>query len=293
MNDVTQQVIEVDLPPEHSICLGGDDHYGGVTCEEQAIRDRHTWVNRSKNRFMIHMGDLCENITPKDRRYNPDVHDMSVSEQYRGIREHLERVADDTLVCLSGNHDWKNQGRDGDIVRDHVCAPLGIPYGTNECKVSVYVDGDLAYKMYLNHGFSSMNSRAKHSALEKRNYYRRRLYQILRSVEVNDCEVMALGHHHRLLAFRPRPFVRLYDDGDELQDSWSRLPNVKTEDGERWIHPDNRWYACTGTTRKSREQGVITYPSTKGYPPTPLGWCVLDYDHGKESLNIDPVLWQP
>lgn len=285
------RVIDVDLPKKHDIVLGGDDHLGAITCAEECVKDRYDWVRRSDRRFQVHMGDLAENITPRDKRFNPEVHFMTVSEQYKRVRELLEPVADSTLAVLAGNHDLKNQGRDGDLVRDHVCDPLGITYGTVECKLNVHVRGDLAYKVYLNHGFSSANSTTKHSALKRRQYYNKRLYDVLVNTQVNDCEVMAMGHWHQLLGFRPEPLVRLYDDGEMVQDSWSRIPTVSTEDGERYVHPDNRWYACTGSALKSREQGVTTYPATRGYPPTALGWCVLNYDHEGENLNVEPVAW--
>lgn len=279
----------VELPAEHSTVLTGDWHAGNPACSYSALDFILDYVADDPNRYMLGMGDYIEGRKANDKRFDMDLNvaagDMRMlrpARQWQFIEEKLEPIKDKILGLVEGNHDTY-QEKTADFLR-MMCERLGVPFLTYQGKVTVKVGGRVAYKIAAWHGWYSLSSAAKDPIQRQGNKMasaKRRLDRL----GWTDAEVLAMGHVHDLMAFRNVKDVQLYDDGEEVHQTLSDVPPVVLNNGERWVHPDNRIYCVTGTTLKTHVRGASTYSSKRGYPPSPLGFVELKYKDGRLTAS--------
>ena len=55
-----------------------------------------------------------------------------------------------------------------------------------------------------------------------------------------------------------------------------------------YIHPDYRWYICTGSFLDFYKEGLSTYPERMGYKPTDLGFAIAKI-RGGNLVDIDHI----
>lgn len=276
------EILSRVLPPDHDLILASDFHEGTILRETRGLYEMRDKVEKNKNTFLAFGGDAVEAISVDDKRYSRDTEDPKTPtpiKQYRAIKEFFKPIARKTVFALLGNHDWMMAVRYGNYLQTELCPDLGIPYGTYSAKMSVRdKSGKQMYKLFYTHGAKSISSVADDPIRREANM----LLQLKRRLQMKagDCEVMAMGHTHKLLVCPPIASLYLKDDG-------KRILSAYTEPGSgSWIHSDHRWYANTGSFLRlytSMEMGepVSGYAERFGYDPAEIGYVVIECRGGK------------
>jgi len=265
------ELLTKKLHPNCNIFLMSDIHEGTTTQSKTSLELVKDMVLSSKNNYVMIGGDLAEAITIDDKRYDIETVDSRASLpllQYQNIVKYLKPLKNRIITILLGNHDYKLM-KYGNFVKDYVCNELGVPYGTYTVKLAALdKKGKITYKIFFTHGARSISSTADDPIRRESNM----LLQLKRRLQhkAGDCEVMAMGHTHRLLVSKPLPTLYLVDDGDQIIEEYTRPMS------DRYIPPDHRFYANTGSFLKLYQRGVSGYAERFGYDPTELGFCIIE-----------------
>jgi len=265
------------LPPDHDLILASDFHEGTILQEVRALFEMRDKVLREKNTFLAFGGDAVEAITVDDQRYSLETDKKQTPlRQYKNIQDFFAPIANKTLFILQGNHDWALSRTVGDYLQEVLCPTLKIPYGTATAKWTVKdKKGGRMYKFFFTHGSRNISSVADDPIRREANM----LLQLKRklSMKAGDCEIMAMGHTHRLMIAEPMDSLYLHDDGQKVRSAYTDLG---TGSGQ-WIHPDHRFYVNTGSFLKLYLEHVSGYAERLGYDPVELGYAVLECRAGK------------
>jgi predicted phosphodiesterase len=265
------------LPLDHDLILASDFHEGTILQEVRALFEMRDKVLHEKNTFLAFGGDAVEAITVDDKRYSLETDTKETPmKQYRNIHEFFRPIASKTLFILQGNHDWVLARTTGDFLATVLCPDLKIPYGTATCKWAIKdKKGRRLYKLFYTHGAKNIYSTADDPIRREANM----LLQLKRKLAAKsgDCEVMAMGHTHRLMVASPMASLYMYDDGKKIRSAYT---GIGTGAGQ-WIHPDHRWYVNTGSFLKLYGEHVSGYAERFGYDPVELGYAVLECRGGK------------
>jgi hypothetical protein len=217
------------------------------------------------------MGDAIEGIVPDDPRFDYQTKEISWPMQEKDhFRDLIRPIKNKHLTCLIGNHEWK-QLSCGFNTTLELCKDLDIEYGTMSSKISVYDDHGLMYRIYVHHGFGAVNSRVRDS-LRRRTTNLENLKSKL-FLLMGDCELMAMGHTHKLLVFNPKEQNDLFLVGESRLRQHYELPEVPISG---FIHPDFRWYCNTGSYLKLYGGNKVApqsgYAERMGLIPSVLGF---------------------
>jgi hypothetical protein len=270
------------LPPDHDLILFSDAHDGTILQESHGLMKVREKIEKGKNIFGAFGGDWAEAILVDDKRYSPETDKKELPlKQYKNAKTFFEPIAQKMLFIEMGNHDWMLAAKYGNVLKEIVCEELGIPYGTYTCKASVKdKKGRQMYKLFYTHGAKGISSVADDPIRREANM----LLQLKRrlSLKAGDCEVMAMGHTHKLLVAAPMSSLYLHDDGAKVISAYT---GPGTGEG-RWIHPDHRWYCNTGSFLRlyaNREpgDGVSGYAERFGFDPVELGYIVVECRAGR------------
>lgn len=265
------------LPSDHDLILASDFHEGTILQEVRALFEMRDKVLREKNTFLAFGGDAVEAITVDDRRYSLETDKKQTPlRQYKNIQDFFAPIANKTLFILQGNHDWALSRTVGDYLQEVLCPTLKIPYGTATAKWTVKdKKGGRMYKLFYTHGARNITSVADDPIRREANM----LLQLKRklSMKSGDCEVMAMGHTHKLMIAEPMASLYLHDDGQKVRSAYT---GHETGAGQ-WIHPDHRFYVNTGSFLKLYLEHVSGYAERLGYDPVELGYAVLECRGGK------------
>ena len=276
------QHVAWNLPPDHEIILFGDTHEGCILKHKKGVRDVVEYIKNTENCFAVHMGDIVESIAIDDIRYDRKTIDPGSPtplKQYLNARDELEPIKDKLLVILEGNHDWKVERKHGDFLREIVCEPLGVPYGTFDCWLTAVPgkkpawryckEGDknnVKYNFFLTHGVGTAKSAAKDPILRLGNRMAAAKWKL--HEHASDCVLMAQGHTHRLMVVKPTKTLGMKCvDGQIIQEYYT------TSDSLEKIDKDHRWYLhCGSFLKKYGPMGVSGYAERMGLPPAELGF---------------------
>jgi hypothetical protein len=265
------------LPPDHDLILASDFHEGTILQEVRALFEMRDKVLREKNIFLAFGGDAVEAITVDDKRYSLDTDKKETPlKQYRNAQEFFRPIASKTLFILQGNHDWVLARTTGDYLATVLCPDLKIPYGTATAKWTIKdKKGRRMYKLFDWHGRGNISTVADDPIRQEANM----LLQLKRklSKKAGDCEVMCMGHTHKLLISTPMSSLYMYDDGQKIRSAYTGIGTG----GGQWIHPDHRWYVNTGSFLKLYGEHVSGYAERLGYDPIEIGYAVLECRDGK------------
>lgn len=280
------KIISIKVPRTHNFYLVSDTHEGSKLQHTEGLLKTINNIKKDKKAVFAHLGDEIEGITVDDPRYHRSTENPGSAlplDQCNAVVEMFEPIKKKGMVWLDGNHPLKLR-KFGELTKDVVCARLGIEHGTYTCKVHVHdMKGNLMYKMFLSHGFRSINSTAADPADReaamlralKRGFWRK----------ASDCMIMAMGHTHKLLVKPPISELYLTDDGDRVRSSYTSTPQVA-----EFINPDLRWYVNTGSFYKLYELGVSGYAEQAGYDPNELGHAIVRVEDGTIK-TVDRVIY--
>jgi hypothetical protein len=178
------------VPSDHEIVLMGDEHSGNLLSYEDGIKEVHDYILSAGNRFVVKMGDRIDAIASDDKRYDLTAKEpIPLQQAKQAIKDDL-CVADRTLVRLQGNHEMK-LWRFGDLAA-FIAEQLKQPYGTYSCVLEVSDQFGPMYRIWLSHGFRTVNSNAKD--WEQRIANMKASLKMKMKYKAGDCLVMAMGH---------------------------------------------------------------------------------------------------
>lgn len=268
----------------HNIYLLGDLHFGTKLFHEKGFIETVKTINDDKSAAVFLMGDLIEAIMVDDPRYQFDTADPRMPTpmvQAKAVVQLLEPIAGKVKGILDGNHEGKLH-RFGNL-GEFVANSLDVPYGTYSSRVSVRdKENKLMFKMFLAHGWGSINSAADDEIRRDANM----ILSLKRKLKkkAGDCILMAMGHTHKLLVSPPKKTLYLTDDGRRIKQNYTTSKHTDSD-----IHPDHRWYCNTGSFyRLYGDDGVSGYAERFGYDPVELGYIKITVKD-RMIADVEPV----
>lgn len=266
------------MPDNYTLVDCSDLHLGSPNTSIETIEKMVELVASRKNCFLVCKGDAIDAILPSDKRYATcgiDIKNMLMTpkEQADKVIQLFWKIRKNVVAWGFGNHEYKllNTMDFGRYIADE----LDVPYGSYCFKLSMMTKGktpELMHKMYMTHGYGSINSMAKDDIQRLANR-RAALKQKLSNSGHGDVVYMSCGHTHQLLVVEPTMEDRLFltDDGNAIHQHY----HVNPAQNLPYIPPDARWYACTGSFMKLYSASgsfAISYGEVAGYAPSEIGW---------------------
>ena len=260
-----------DLPKNCEIIVGSCTHIGSIMCHISGLENLVKYIASKKHTYFIHLGDWLEAIMVDDKRYNQPPIGKKEQENAIPIKQALEAVKifkpikKRIIAGLWGNHE-RLLYRYGNLVEDVICKDLDIPYGTEVSRIIITHKGKPFFNIFAMHGRKLFTSNAKD--FEQREANMKASLKLYLQEQEADCSIMLCGHAHRILIVPPANRLVLLD-GEEGQ----HQKYLKGITGSKYIPPEQRWYACCGTARKSRLDGYDDYAQC--YPAADLGFVKI------------------
>jgi len=260
--------------------LFGDNQEGNIACARDKFQECIDYILSDKKRYGCHMGDAFDAFWVNDPRYDPITTTKTPIEQKNTVFEQLKKLAKTgrLLNILKGNHEKALESKAGDLSSD-LCKCLQkesrcrYPIaGTYTSKLE-FIDtkNRSMCKVYLTHGRKSISSISP-DPHRRRAYMQFRLKRLLEDM-AGDCILMARGHSHIVLVTPPMPTLYITSSQGKLKQAYT-----KPGSGTTYIHPDHRWYGCTGSFLKSQmPDGIETYSEVAEYAPVELGYLVATF----------------
>lgn len=278
-----QRVVQ-DLPKSCEIIAGSCTHIGSIMAHVSGIEYAVDYVASGKDRFFIHLGDWIEAICTDDKRYNPPPRKNQDDEEPLPLQQAdhaitlFKPIADRMLVGLIGNH-CRTLHRFGNLAQ-YICKGLGIPYGTEACRIILTHKDKPLFNIFAMHGRKIFNSNAKD--FEQREANKKAALKLYLQEQMGNAAVMLCGHAHWIGIVPPANRGFLLDSPKGMKHEY-----LKGLTSTGYIQPDQRWYACCGSSRKSRLDGYDDYAQT--YPAADLGFVKIIVDNG-EIVKLEPFL---
>jgi hypothetical protein len=279
------QRIVKDLPKSHEIIGMPCTHIGSIMAHTEGIEFAIDYIGTKKNCFAIHLGDWIEAICTDDKRYNAPpagmkekdiaIPDLQAEEAVRLFKPIRKRM----ITGLRGNHERKLV-KFGDLARS-ICKGLNIPFGTETCRIIIENNGKPMYNIQAMHGNKIFNSNAKD--FEQREANKKASLKLYLQEQMGDCAIHLCGHAH-WIGIVP-PAKRLYFVDRPFGVHQEYLHGSQTQG---YIQPDQRWFACCGSARRSRLDGYDDY--AQNYNPTTLGFVKIIVEDGQiQKLEPFPI----
>lgn len=283
-----------NAPADCEIALTSDWHMGSRAFHAKALDQLVEWVLAEKHRYLGFGGDAVEGKPVGSPHFDPEAlvkDEQTIGRQFQAVCDKIRPIKKRILWWGMGNHDIY-LSRDVNVVEAMVCRPLGILDRMGDYQTWV----DLGhFRVHVYHGRSVMPRGAKDPIQREAN---QRAWLVNRlSPLAGDCLVQLMGHVHALLVQPPIEAYALLCKGTDVRARYFREPKqaVTTRDHEgimdqrEFIPVLSRWYACTGTLRRSGGFGYTDYAEVAGYAPAPIGWAKMTVK-GKDVVNIEKVV---
>lgn len=279
------QRITANLPKSFEIISGSCTHVGSIMCHREGIEKTVDYVASGRNRFFLHLGDWIEAVCTDDKRYQSPPDGKREAEQpipllqARDAAQMFMPIRKKILAGLLGNHERK-LSKFGNVVRDVICRELQIPYGTETCRIIINHNDNPLFNIQAMHGSRIFKSNAKD--YEQREANKKAALKLYLQNQMGDCAIHLCGHAHWIGIVPPSNILYFSDSDEGVKQNYLR---GLTKAG--YIPPDQRWYACCGSARKSRLDGYDDY--AQFYEPTDLGFVKIIVDNG-EIVTLERFL---
>lgn len=174
----------------------GDAHLGSPTCEVDKFLGTIDYIKESGS-LVVLMGDLAECASRHSVGAGWVEQIVTPQSQLDALHEVLAPIADQVLVLLDGNHEfriWKETGLQFSKI---LATLLGVKYGGYSCFIKLRVR-KFNYVIHAQHG--SSNAWYPHT----------KLTAAMRTAQHTDADVYLYGHTHELLSLKvPRRHLEL------------------------------------------------------------------------------------
>ena len=287
------ELISHVMPNNFTIYDLSDLHVGSPNCALDTLRETIELIRRDRNGYIIVKGDAIESILPSDaKRYTNNC----VVDEYKSPLEQADKVIElfspvkrKILAWGQGNHELKLVNT-ADFSQ-YMARELGVPYGAYLFIISFHrKNGDLMFKTFHSHGMGSPAKSNAKDDIQREGNKRAGIKQWFMRFHVDDCIYMSRGHCHTLITVEPTVYNKLSitSDGTQLHQSY----HVQSAQNDIYIPPDSRWYATTGSFRKSFAtpgSGYSDYAEIAGYGPSELGYQKIKVMDG-EIVKVEKVV---
>jgi Calcineurin-like phosphoesterase len=278
------QLLNIEIGRECNIYQLGDIHWGTIFCHEKGFMRAIEDIGKDKLAKVVLVGDLIEAIAVDDPRYDSDTNKEPVPFiQAQEMVNILKPIKKKIVAILKGNHELRLVKYLN--VSAYIAKELGVDYGTWTSKIQ-FMDkkGKHIFKGYFAHGDMKRSIMQSNSGdpIQRQANEKAMLKRLMFS-KAGDCLYMGCGHYHKLITIPPSEELYLTDNGEEIHQSY------RVYSGEHYIHPDLRFYGCSGAFYKQFMIGHDSYSEMHGYRPTELGYLVLrvsDRLQGVEKVYI-------
>jgi len=290
---VSEFIRKTGMPKDYNVYAFGDVHKGAKACHDEAFSEMIGRIGKDPLGFWLCLGDLVEGQPQGHQHFdvhNLDRRTLTIEEQFEAVAEDLRPISEKCLYVGLGNHDLR-LAKDGDFVKHIVCKPLGLPQGGYQ---TVWDGGDV--RIHSWHGRSVMPRGAKDPIQREAN---QRAWMVNRLAPLfGNAHVMLMGHVHHLLVQPPLEKLALMARGNSIRARHFVEPaqTVKTKDpatgkvdSREYIPPLSRFYAITGTFRRSGGPGYTDYAEVAGYPPSLIGFQLIKV-RGGVVRSIEPQI---
>lgn len=282
-----------NMPDEFKLVLFGDNQAGNKAMATDKFLECTDFIMSNKKTYGVHMGDLLDAFWIDDYRYDPTTTTMTPIDAKKMMIGYLKPLAKSKklLKIIKGNHERALEKKAGDIIED-VCSELrkesGCQYpitGLYNNKLQFYDSNNrLISKTYLTHGRKTIQSTSPDPHRRKA-YMQFRLKRLLEN-QAGDCILMARGHSHIVLVTPPMPTLWL--DTDKTGEIKQHYTKPGTGKSAGYIHPDHRWYGCTGSFLKSQLINAETYSEVAEYEPVELGYLIATFAN-RTCVDLEEV----
>jgi hypothetical protein len=228
----------------------GDLHLGNNNCDLDLFKKSIEFIKNEKRCLWLGMGDYCDAVTAKDKRFDPKSIDPDFPTpdvQYRGIEKMLMPIKDKCIGLLDGNHDYQHWLEHGHNYVDTMAYNLGTSYLTMDAYIRLAFRRKTAdsccsrvIDIYAHHGWSTARSDgAKVNRIEDL------------ALIFPNLDLYLMGHVH-LLGSSPSKYQLSVDEGMNI---------VQKKEN----------FVFTGSFLKGYVDGNVSYVERKTYAPTALG----------------------
>lgn len=155
---IQEQTVKLNTDDEIRIVPFGDWHVGAPKnqCEIEKLIDMRDWILKTKDTYMIGLGDYMDCAQKMPWKNGPSVYDESEAptDQFFKVEKILKPLADagKILGLHQGNHEeWISQNVGFDVIRV-LCDNLKVPFLDPACETTVILNEKFKYKIYSFHG---------------------------------------------------------------------------------------------------------------------------------------------
>lgn len=232
-------------------CLG-DIHAGTIHCVEDHIKRKIEEIRQRENALWIGMGDYAEFITPKDKRFDPNL--KSITDwvepdniahcQTEWLTNLFQPIAKKCVGLLYGNHENSIRLFNHDNVIKNLCENLGVDNLGFSCFLRLFFRRENSAESHLIKGVFTHGASCAITEGAK-------LMALMRFMKSFEADIYGYGHIH-----------------DYIPKSFSRM----TISPQGKIKSVVSIGCTTGAWFRTYTKGTIaSYGEMKCYPPTELG----------------------
>jgi len=204
---------------------------------------------KNPNVFWVHLGDWCDYISPKDKRFDINNPAPSIIEQSRKAKQLFRNIKNGCIGTISGNHDHTIMQNYGDVVRD-ISEDLQIPYLGDSGFVKIQMQDSSgingkrwSYDIFLAHGFGGGRK------------YGSKINKVQDFAQYIDADFYLVGHFHSFIPIK-------------------NLALGITRNGTMRMRP--RWFIqCPAYLEGYPETDKSNYVSRMLYPPQTTGFTKI------------------
>jgi len=281
------KVINRTVPNDFNLFLFSDTHIGSLLFHEDGFNQFVDMIRSpygglpAKRNYAAFLGDEIEAILVDDPRFDQNTTEGNVLDQINLTKAMFKPIADKILVWMDGNHPLK-LWKFGNITEE-ICKFLEIEHGTYQCVVRFQNKKNKPlFNALLAHGYGAINSTID-DPRDRENSMLRSLRRKLQR-KMGDCILMAMGHCHKLLQYKPKAELYINAGEEKVHQAFTEPTHTGT-----YLDPALRWYLAVGAFLRTYGDGVSGYAERFGYDPLVIGWQVCRI-RGGEIEDIDMVV---
>lgn len=274
-----------DCPKDVDIACISDTHLGSICTNEEALDRAIAWVRRNKKRRRWGFGgDLVEGKLVSSIHMDPTVllpGLVTAEAQAKYAAKKFRSIAAQNLWYQIGNHD-RYLMPDFDLA-GFIMREMGLPIDTHKGGYQTWISLGPQQQLRIHsfHGRRNMPRGAKDPIQKEGNqnaWLANELFPL-----AADVHVQLMSHVHTLHVQNPISDYGLYTNFDGEDVKARHVTPVeeigydrKTGEEVRRVPKYARHYAVTGTFRRSGTFNGIDYSEISGFPPSPIGFQILE-----------------
>lgn len=245
----------------------GDIHAGTIHCVEDHIKRKVDEIKNRKNAYWLGMGDYCEWITPRDKRFDPNLKSIAgwvepdniAHCQTEWLTKLFDPIKKKCLGLLYGNHENSIRVFNHDNVIKNLCENLGVDNLGFSCFLRLFFKRENSNESHLIKGAFTHGSSGAITEGAK-------LMALMRWMKQNEADIYGYAHIH-----------------DYIPKSLSRM--IISPQGK--IKSSVSIGCMTGSWFRTYTQGIIaSYGEMKCYPPTEICCAIFTINPNTGFIDV-------